>query len=94
MQAHLEEADVEGFVNALNREYLWYRPELMDLLEAHGMSFYMPHVRDHGMYRWYPQEVLDLIIQVNQTFDDNIPLVNASEKCIPAFLLKENNNGM
>ncbi len=80
----LNPADVDGFVNELNREYLWYRPELIQLLEGYGLSIYVQHVKDCGMYRWYPQEMIDLMIQVNQTFDDNIPMVNASEKCIHA----------
>lgn len=85
--------EFDAFLNDLNREHLWYRDELVNLLRSHDLDMYVQPVLDNGMYRWYPQEVVDLIILVNQVFEDNYPLVDASVKCIPAFLLKENQHG-
>lgn len=76
------------FERVLAGEYLWYLPELVELMHLHGMSDYIPDVIDAGMYRWYPQEVMALMRLVDQSHDDIIPRVDASKKCIPDFLLK------
>lgn len=85
----LEHPDHDGFVRRLTKEYLWYREELIQLMLDYGLSFYVEHVKQNGMYRWWPQEVIDLMMLVDQSMDQSIPTVDASEKHLPDFLLRK-----
>lgn len=76
------------FYAELHKEYLWYREELIALLEKHDLHIYVSHVVSNGMKRWYPEEVVNFLELVDEARNNSYPAANASIKHIPDFLLK------
>lgn len=53
------------FAENINGSYLWYLNDLLDMLDQHGMEEYTQHFKDHGMHRWYPEEIFAMIKQID-----------------------------
>lgn len=82
----------QHFLDKLNREYLWYNDQdLYDLMMKYGLSQYIQVIKENGPYRMYPSEVIKVIEEYNTWKNSNLPLVDASRKEIPDFLLKKSN---
>jgi hypothetical protein len=76
------------FIAELNKDHLWYKDEVIDLMKQHDLHMYVSHITDNGMHRWYPEEVVAFLDLVDESRSNNYPWANASEKHIPSFLLK------
>lgn len=78
--------NLDEFIWALTQEQMWYREDIIALLLQHNLGDLIPAIKDNGMYRWYPEEVVHELALYRESIAS--PSIDASVKHIPSFLLK------
>lgn len=84
-QHELDQPDMPGFINQITKEYVLYKPDIIQLLTTYRLSLYVPYIEECNMYRWYPEEIVNLILKVDNSIK---PVHTAPKNSIPFFLLK------
>lgn len=81
----------EQFVAKVKSEWYLYANELIDTLRDYKLDEYVEAVREANINRWTASKILELI-SLEDTHkahvEAGLPVVDASAKQIPEFLLK------